>query len=233
MQSAAIHTGLSIESLTLRLGERDILQNLCLQVPAGQVVALLGPSGCGKTSLLRTVAGLLAPTAGVIRIAGEVVADERRQWPPERRQLGMVFQDYALWPHMSVLGNVMFPLRMRGVARGEARERAREALAQVGLSDFASTRPARLSGGQQQRVALARALVARPRVVLFDEPLSNLDHDLRSSLCREIGLLLRRHQCTALYVTHDPREAEVIADRVVHLQSGQVVVDRSAEPLAA
>ncbi len=233
MSSGTTASGLSLEGLTLRLGHRTLLQDIDLQVPVGQVVALLGPSGCGKTSLLRMVAGLLAPSAGVIRIGGDVVADGHQQWPPERRGLGMVFQDYALWPHLSVLGNVMFPLRMRRLARPEARCRALEALSQVGLAELADRRPARLSGGQQQRVALARALVARPRLVLFDEPLSNLDHDLRASLCGEIGSLLRSHRTTALYVTHDPQEADTIADRIVHLHDGALVTDRLPRRLAA
>ncbi len=148
---------------------------------------------------------------------------------PEQRDIGMVFQDYALWPHMSVAQNVAFPLRMRGVSRSERERRVSEALARVGLNGFAERKPSGLSGGQQQRVALARAIVA-PRVLLFDEPLSNLDSELRESLCGEMSRLLRQLGITALYVTHDRREAELLADQIVYLSAGRVAAVRAVTP---
>lgn len=217
---------LALEGVRLAYADRVILKSLDLQVPGGQIVALLGPSGCGKTSVLRLVAGLLRPSAGCIRLGQTVVATPERALPPEQRGLGMVFQDYALWPHLTVLGNVMFPLQMRRVSRREAEASALAALTRVGLEALARQRPSQLSGGQQQRVALARALVARPALLLFDEPLSNLDRDLRESLCAEMAQLLRETGATALYVTHDRDEARALADRVVTLRDGAVLEDQ-------
>ncbi|WP_260843804.1 ABC transporter ATP-binding protein [Robbsia andropogonis] len=224
-----------------------VLDDLTLCVPAGTTMALLGPSGCGKSTLLKLLAGLLRPTCGAIRFGDRLVATgatrvgggmvitragdapvARRDVPrdawmaPEDRSLGMVFQDYALWPHMTVAGNVSFPLEMRGIARAARRERVNEALAMVGLADLADRRPQALSGGQQQRVALARAIVAAPDVLLFDEPLSNLDRDLRARLCEDIGTMLRQLGTTAVYVTHDPQEAHALADRIATLAHGRI-----------
>jgi len=222
MSKRQIGARLVAEGLALRYGDRNVLQGIDLTVESGEVVALLGPSGCGKTTLLRLVAGLAAPTGGRLLLDGREIARPGWALPPEQRGLGMVFQDYALWPHLTVLGNVRFPLQMRRVPRRESQERARAALAQVGLAALADHRPAQLSGGQQQRVALARALVARPALLLFDEPLSNLDRDLREELCGEIGERLRESGATALYVTHDRHEAEVLADRIIQLREGRV-----------
>ncbi|VVE78018.1 ABC transporter ATP-binding protein [Pandoraea sputorum] len=183
---------------------------------------MLGPSGCGKSTLLKLLAGLLAPTGGEIRFDDTVVASASVCHAPELRSLGMVFQDYALWPHMSVAANVAFPLEMRGVRRTERAERVEEALTLVGLAGLGARRPQALSGGQQQRVALARAIVSAPRLLLFDEPLSNLDRDLRTRLCADIGALLSRLGTTAVYVTHDREEAEALADQIVILAHGRV-----------
>ena len=214
---------IAVRGLRHAYNGHTVLDGVDLDVPAGTVLALLGPSGCGKSTLLKALAGLLRPQSGSIRIGGQTAFDGRRHDPPEARGLGMVFQDYALWPHMSVAQNVGFPLEMRGVPRRERPGRVAEALALVGLEALAGRRPSELSGGQQQRVALARAIVGRPRLLLFDEPLSNLDRDLRETLCAEIGALLRRLGATAVYVTHDHQEAHALAHVIACMQHGQIV----------
>jgi iron(III) transport system ATP-binding protein len=216
-----------------RFGARSVLSGITFRWARGEILALLGPSGCGKTTLLRLVAGLLPPSAGEIAIAGRIVASAGIHLPPEARGLGMVFQDYALWPHLSVAENVGFPLQMRGMPRAERDRRVAEALARVGLTAFAARAPGTLSGGQQQRVALARALIARPPLVLFDEPLSNLDRELRQDLLREIASLLREEGLSALYVTHDQAEAFALADRVAVLGEGRILQDAPPETLCA
>ncbi|SFV37318.1 iron(III) transport system ATP-binding protein [Devosia crocina] len=212
----------STQNLRLDYGDTQILRGIDLDLPAGQTLALLGPSGCGKTTLLRLVAGLLAPSAGEVRIEDQVVAGPGVFLPPERRGLGMVFQDYALWPHLSVAGNVAFPLEMRRVGRSEIERRVGEALRRVGLEHLAGRSPSALSGGQQQRVAIARAIVAEPRIVLFDEPLSNLDRELRENMVGELAGLIRSLGLTAIYVTHDQSEAFTLADAVAVMDRGRV-----------
>ncbi|MFS7246326.1 ABC transporter ATP-binding protein [Rahnella inusitata] len=203
-------------------GSTPVLNHVNLTVPKGTILALLGPSGCGKSTLLKMLAGLLHPASGQISFDGEIVASGTFSLPPERRNLGMAFQDYALWPHMSVRQNVAFPLKMRGVRGALLQEKVMAALDRVGLADFASRRPSELSGGQQQRVALARAIVAEPRILLFDEPLSNLDRDLRESLCEEMATLLRQLGTTAVYVTHDRHEARALAHKIAHMDQGAI-----------
>lgn len=224
-----------LDGLTQRLGGATILGEVSLHIAAGEVVALLGPSGCGKTTLLRLLAGLAVPAGGEIRFGEDVMAcaTTGRMVAPEARGVGMVFQDYALWPHMSVAENVAFPLRMRSAPKAQARARVAEALAMVGLGELGDRSPGSLSGGQQQRVALARAIVARPSVVLFDEPLSNLDRDLRETLAVEIAALLRRLGLTGVYVTHDHGEAFAIADRVAVMLDGALAQVAAPEALAA
>lgn len=219
-------TSITLNGVSYAFGANTVLNQIDLHIDAGSVVALLGPSGCGKSTLLRLLAGLTHPAQGEIHFGDRLVAKVGWSLPPEARDIGMVFQDYALWPHMTVAQNVAFPLKMRNVRRQECDSRVAQALARVGLSDFADRKPAGLSGGQQQRVALARAIVAEPRVLLFDEPLSNLDSELRESLCQEMATLLRQLGTTAVYVTHDRREAEILADRIVHLSAGSVAADR-------
>ncbi|HUB94518.1 MAG TPA: ABC transporter ATP-binding protein, partial [Stellaceae bacterium] len=200
-------------------GETQAVRGVSLEIKPGQFYTLLGPSGCGKTSILRCVAGLEHPDAGEILIGGEVVfSSTRGTWiPPHNRNIGMVFQSYAIWPHMTVFENVAFPLRHKRprVARAEIRERVLKALALVHL-DGLEQRPAPyLSGGQQQRLALARALVSEPRVLLLDEPLSNLDAKLRADMRIELRELQHRLGITSLYVTHDLEEALAMSDRIV------------------
>ncbi|MCS5449532.1 ABC transporter ATP-binding protein [Enterobacter huaxiensis] len=219
-------TSITLKSVSYAFGSNTVLHQIDLHIEPGSVVALLGPSGCGKSTLLRLLAGLTQPAAGDIFFGDRQVAKAGWSLPPEARDIGMVFQDYALWPHMTVAQNVAFPLRMRNIPRQERDARVAQALSRVGLSAFADRKPAGLSGGQQQRVALARAIVAEPRILLFDEPLSNLDSELRESLCQEMTTLLRQLGTTAVYVTHDRREAEILADRIVHLSAGSVAADR-------
>lgn len=213
-------------------GDTQVLRNIDLSLAPGEVVALLGPSGCGKTTLLRIAAGLLSASSGQMRIAGQRVVDGSGfNAPPEARGIGMVFQDYAIWPHLNVLDNVAFPLRMRKLGRSERERRARRALDRVGLGHLADRFPGTLSGGQQQRVALARAIVAEPPLVLFDEPLSNLDRELREGLALEIGTLLRELGLSAIYVTHDQAEAFTIADRVAVMLEGEIAQINTPEAL--
>ncbi len=188
-------------------------------MPAGRLVALLGPSGCGKTTLLRTVAGLERPDSGEVRVGERVLSGPERFVPAERRQVGMVFQDAALFPHLSVARNVAYGLRRRAPDRAP---RVAEALALVGLSGFEARMPATLSGGQLQRVALARALAPRPSVILLDEPFSNLDAPLRAELRLEVRRMLAGIDATALFVTHDQEEAFLVGDEVAVMGGGQV-----------
>lgn len=212
----------ALRGLALSYGDARILKGIDLSLAGGQTLALLGPSGCGKTTLLRLVAGLQAPTAGEIVIGGKVVSGAGVFAPPERRGLGMVFQDYALWPHMTVADNVAFPLQMAGVRGDALRSRTEAALERVGLAAMAGRSPSALSGGQQQRVAIARAIVAEPRIVLFDEPLSNLDRELRETMVQELGALIRSLGLTAIYVTHDQSEALTLADQVAVMDAGEI-----------
>lgn len=213
---------IAIQNLSQAFSQQYVLNGIDLTVDKGTVLALLGPSGCGKSTLLKLLAGLLQPTDGTIQFAGNIVASPHHLVPPEKRNLGMVFQDYALWPHMTVAQNVAFPLRMRGVAGQQIEARVTQALERVGLIDFAKRKPAGLSGGQQQRVALARAIIAEPEILLFDEPLSNLDIALRQSLCEEMAQLLRTLEITAVYVTHDPAEANTLAHQIAHMRNGKI-----------
>ena len=213
-------------------GDTQVLRNIDLSLAPGEVVALLGPSGCGKTTLLRIAAGLLSASSGQMQISGQRVVDGSGfNARPEVRGIGMVFQDYAIWPHLSVLDNVAFPLRMRRLGRSEREARAKRALERVGLGHLTSRFPGTLSGGQQQRVALARAIVAEPPLVLFDEPLSNLDRELREGLALEIGTLLRELGLSAVYVTHDQAEAFTIADRVAVMLNGEIAQIDTPEAL--
>jgi iron(III) transport system ATP-binding protein len=204
---------------------RPAVDDVSFRIAAGEIVVLLGPSGCGKTTTLRCIAGLEHPTSGTISIGPDVVsAPERGVNVPSRlRNIGMVFQSYAVWPHMTVKQNVAYPLRHRKVARAEIDRRSAEVLELVGLSEYASRPVTQLSGGQMQRVALARALVYQPRLLLLDEPLSNLDAKLRLRLRDELRRIIKEAGVTALYVTHDQDEAVVLGDRIGVMQEGKLM----------
>src|SRR5437763_9138419 len=204
---------------------RPAVDDVSFSVPAGEIVVLLGPSGCGKTTTLRCVAGLEHPTAGAISIAGRVVSEPARgiAVAPRHRELGMVFQSYAVWPHMTVRQNVVYPLKHRGLARTDANAKVDETLTLVGLSDYAERPVTSLSGGQMQRVALARSIVYRPKLLLLDEPLSNLDAKLRIRLRDELRRILKMTGMTGLYVTHDQSEAVVLGDRIGVMREGKLL----------
>jgi ABC-type Fe3+/spermidine/putrescine transport system ATPase subunit len=215
-------TAIRIEGLVKRHGGFTAVDNIDLDVAAGELVVLLGPSGCGKTTTLRCIAGLDDATAGEIWIGDDLVSSNRMQVPPEQRAIGMVFQSYALWPHMTVADNLGFGLKLQRVDRADIRRRVDEALELVGMAGYGGRNAGELSGGQQQRVALARAVVLRPKILLFDEPLSNLDAKMRERMRVEIRVLQQRLGITALYVTHDQQEAMVIADRIVLMRAGRI-----------
>ena len=207
---------LMLRRVSKRFGDRQVLADFTLEVGAGERISLLGPSGCGKTTVLRILAGLETPDAGEVEIAGTLAAAWGRIiLPSERRNLGMVFQDLALWPHLTVEGNLQFGLRAQRVSRGERGARIADILDRVELTEYTRAKPASLSGGQQQRVALARALVLRPRALLMDEPLSSLDWELNLRLRTLILDLQRAFGFTLVYVTHDREEADALADRIV------------------
>ena len=203
------------------------VDRLSLRVLRGETVALLGPSGCGKTTLLRLIAGFEAPDAGTVRVAGRTMSGPATFVPPEERRIGFVFQDYALFPHLDVLGNVAFGLAGRRPA--ERRERTREVLDLVGLTVFARRYPGQLSGGQQQRVALARALAPAPDLILLDEPFSNLDAALRSGTREEVRRILERSGATTVLVTHDQEEAMTFADRLAVMRAGRLEQEGAPE----
>lgn len=222
--SASSGNSISVVRLSKRFGDRAVVDDVTFSAAKGSALALLGPSGCGKTTILRCIAGLEIPDEGRIEVDGRVVFDsaEGISLMPERRGLGVVFQSYAVWPHMSVEENVAFPLRIRKVDRTQTATRVRQVLDAVGLTAHAKRSATELSGGQQQRVALARALVHEPSVVLFDEALSNLDKLLREQMRLELKALQERLGFTAIYVTHDQDEALGLADALVLLNGGRV-----------
>jgi iron(III) transport system ATP-binding protein len=204
-------------------GGNEALRDVSLAVDPGTFLVLLGPSGSGKTTLLRSLAGIERITSGRITIGSRTVADGKIHVPPDQRDLSMVFQDYALWPHLSARDNVAFALRRRHLPRAECRTRAQEMLGRVGLGALADRYPNELSGGEQQRVALARALIADTGLILCDEPLSNLDADLRERMRVEISALVREAAATTVYITHDQAEAFALADQVGVLEHGRLV----------
>ena len=219
---------LTCTALVKRFGSLEVVRGVDLNASRGEIVALLGPSGCGKTTTLRLIAGFEELDEGTVEIAGKVVASADRSEPPEKRHVGMVFQDGALFPHLSVGKNVVFGLPRRSSDR---EDRVAEALRIVGLAGYEKRMPYELSGGQQQRVALARALAPAPEVILLDEPFSNLDAELRAAVRAEVRQILADARATAVLVTHDQEEALSLADRVAVMWEGRIVQDASPEEL--
>jgi ABC-type Fe3+/spermidine/putrescine transport system ATPase subunit len=214
---------LQVADLVVEYDGTTALRGVSLDVARGEVLALLGPSGSGKSTLLHAVAGFLVPRAGTVRLAGTTVAGGGRPVAPERRDLAVVFQNYALWPHLSAVDTVAYPARRRGVGRTQARAEAMELLELMRIGDLADRRPAELSGGEQQRVGLARALARRPSVYLFDEPTAHLDTHVRAVFLDELAARRRDSGAAAVYATHDAEEALGLADRVALLREGRLV----------
>jgi ABC-type Fe3+/spermidine/putrescine transport system ATPase subunit len=221
---------IEIQNLFKRFKDVVAINRIELEVNQGEMLTLLGPSGCGKTTTLRCIAGLEKPDEGDIVIDGKPMLSQGYV-PPSKRGIGMVFQNYAVWPHMKVYSNIVYGLKIQKMSRQQINEKAQKVLELVGLSGLEDRYPAQLSGGQQQRVALARALVGNPKVLLLDEPLSNLDAKLREELRFEIKSLVRRMGITSVYVTHDQAEAMVISDRIAVMDSGNVVQIGNAQEI--
>src|SRR5579871_795017 len=220
---------IEVQNLSHAYGHVAVLRQVELAIRDGEFVTLLGPSGCGKTTLLQIVAGLIRPSEASVAVAGTVVVDRRRYVPPEKRGLSVVFQDYALWPHLTVRQHVEFPLAIRHDSRERITTRVDEVLRQVGLTNEADRQPRELSGGQQQRVAMARALAHVPTALLLDEPLSNLNASLRSQVREELVDLCKRTGVACLYVTHDQLEALAMSDRLAVMADGVIVQQGSPE----
>ena len=215
--------GLSIDRVTKRFGEQTAVDALSLTINPGEFVALLGPSGCGKTTMLRMLAGFETINDGTIQLANRTLASADTHVPPEQRNMAMVFQSYALWPHMSVADNVGYPVKLRGLRGAAYQQKVQQALALVELDAYADRMPQALSGGQRQRVALARCLVSDPSVVLLDEPLANLDRHLRATMEHSFRDFHQRTGATLVYVTHDQTEAMALADKIAVMKAGKLV----------
>ena len=215
-------SSITLSEVTKSYGNAEVIQSFSSVFQDKEFVTLLGPSGCGKTTMLRMIAGFEKPTSGEIKIDDVTVSGSGKFIPPNLRNIGMVFQSYAVWPHMNVFDNVAYPLKIERVSRDEIKRRTLEILEAVHLSQYANRMPNELSGGQQQRVALGRALVSQPKVLLLDEPLSNLDAKLRESMRFEIKEMQKRFGITVVYVTHDQTEAMAMSDRIIVFNKGAV-----------
>ncbi len=222
---------LELAGLTKLYGSHAAVDALDLTVESGDLVSLLGPSGCGKTTTLRLISGFAVPDAGSIRVAGQTVSSPGRIVPPEKREMSMIFQSYALWPHLTVAENVAYGLKLRHQPRAEIEQRVRAMLETMQLWPYEARYPAELSGGQQQRVGLARALVVEPKILLLDEPLSNLDANLREDMRFEIRRLHDRFHYTTIYVTHDQAEAMTTSDRIAVMRDGRIEQTGSPEDI--
>src|SRR3954468_1281861 len=222
-----------LRGLTKRFGELAVVDNVSLRIDHGQLVCLLGPSGCGKTTTLRLIAGFLEPSEGEITVGDRVVSSSARTLPPEQRKMSMIFQSYALWPHMTVTENIVYGLRLRKLDREVIAKKLQAILQTTKLEVLAQRYPGELSGGQQQRVALARALIVEPETLLLDEPLSNLDANLREEMRFEIRRLHDEYRYTTVYVTHDQAEAMTTADLIVVMNQGAIEQAGSPEEIYA
>lgn len=215
--------GLKIKNVTKKFQDFEALKNVSIEVRKGEFLAVLGPSGCGKTTLLRIIAGFEPVCKGEVSIGGAIMSSAKLNVSPEKRRIGIVFQNYALWPHMSVAENISYSLKIAKVSPAEREKRVTEALKLVDMVGYSDRTPASLSGGQRQRVALARCLVAAPELILFDEPLANLDVHLRASMEDEFADFHKRTGTTIVYITHDQSEAMALADRIAVMDHGQLV----------
>ena len=212
----------TITGVTKSFGNVTVLQEFNQKFEDGEFITLLGPSGCGKTTMLRLIAGFEKPSSGEIYIGDKLVSSEKAFLPPEKRGIGMVFQSYAVWPHMNVFDNIAYPLKIQKISKNKIEERVNQVLKIVHLEQYKDRFPSELSGGQQQRVALGRALVAQPEILLLDEPLSNLDAKLREEMRYEIKEITKKLKITVIYVTHDQIEAMTMSDRIVLINKGEV-----------
>ena len=215
-------SSVTIQNVTKAFGPTVVLENFDAVFENGEFITLLGPSGCGKTTMLRIIAGFEKPTSGTVKFDDRIVSSDKVFLPPEKRDIGMVFQSYAVWPHMTVFDNVAYPLTIKKVDKATIKRKVERVLEAVHLTQYAERIPSQLSGGQQQRVALARALVASPALLLLDEPLSNLDAKLRESMRFEIKEIQREYGITVMYVTHDQTEAMAMSDRIVVINRGVI-----------
>ena len=222
------------ENLTVSYGKKTVLKDFSLEVPGNEILCLVGPSGCGKTTLVRCLLGLTKPESGTITVGDRVLFDAKKRInvPAEKRNIGIVFQDYAVWPHMTVLENVMYPLKKRRVAKTECRERAMKALELVHMTEYANHLPSQLSGGQQQRVAIARALVIDSDILVMDEPITNLDAKLREEMLMEIRQIQQKLGASVLYITHDQQSALELCDEMAIMElDGRLVQYGSDEDI--